>query len=759
MKTSIAAKDPVGWEASPPTGFPAQTQVGNSYVVSYTLTNNVPAALPLTIGKSYAGNILAVEDTCNKTIPANGTCMIHVGLQPAQVGPHSAKVTIEYGHTRVSLPGLTTNAISAKTTEKIDGFVTQPLPPQVEIGTSYPVIFSFINDGNVSVTTTSVTASGFTPTLNTCAVTIPANSSCTVQGMFVPTVVGHATLGVTYRYNFGGIKAVTLLTTTHVYRGTGACSHVTGLTVFALPETTYLYSDNVVKFTFTNHCDALPANLGAVSLVAKLNGVAVNYLTKGSISGVNDTCSGATLAPNASCSVYASLIPTSPGSLSVEANLPYHQGTQIATAVSTERVSEIPAQTLRHTVTFVNQCNYTVWFEFLNGNGQPASSGVLSPDPLAGSPPDAYKIPGQVGSVPAVKTLAISKYENGKINARTGCNPTTMVCQTASCQTIPGTGTCVVGAGAGEPSTAFESYMTGVPATDGVYDLSLINGFNVPVEIKGLAPVSTSTTDPNAPYSCTAAGAIIQPATAFNPPLGACPWVFTPPNTAPDATANFAFVSAGADSACTTNASCVAPAICGMGWNSNINTGAGTPINRRCGTFQGYWTVADFIGYSSVTGDWGTVNLYNVYQINSSLATTYGTSTVNPGTATNYDLYGCVPTSNDSLDSGYKSGKSRVCGCYNWDQAGSFARTNVTQQCCTPTTCGNSTAIPPIVDAPNPLWQTTVFNRIRWLKKACPTAYSYQFDDKSSSFQCNQASKFTSYQIVFCPAGKTGAPV
>ena len=241
----------------------------------------------------------------------------------------------------------------------------------------------------------------------------------------------------------------------------------------------------------------------------------------------------------------------------------------------------------------------------------------------------------------------------------------------------------------------------------------------------------------------------------FSPNLGACPWVFTPPNTtSPDQTANFVFVSAGPDTACSTNTNCSGNPngpICGEAWASNINTGAGTPINRACGTFQGYWALADIIGYSP-SGDWGSVNLYSLYGIGNSLPVAYGTGTY-------FNMYGCLATSNGSLGTGYDGGNSRVCGCYDWNQSGSVALTPVTQACCTPTTCGN---LPPpaaqVVDVPNPLWLSTVFDRISWLKTACPTAYSYQFDDKASSFTCNQTGQFTSYQVVFCPAGLTGAP-
>jgi hypothetical protein len=333
-----------------------------------------------------------------------------------------------------------------------------------------------------------------------------------------------------------------------------------------------------------------------------------------------------------------------------------------------------------------------------------------------------------------------------------------MVCSTASCVTTSGTGTCTVGEGAGVPSTAFEAYMTGTVATDGVYDVSLVNGFNVPIEIKGLGP--TSTTDP---FACTAAGAVIQPQTSFATQLGACPWTFTPPSTGVNVPVNYAFVSSGAEAVCNSNSDCTAPAVCGMGYTNDINTGAGVPINRHCGTLQGYWAVADFIGYTNTTPgvQWDSINLYTLYGMGNGLAPTYpgyANSTKTGLPAQFRDLFGCIPTTNDSLDSGYKPGKSRVCGCYDWNQSGSPAKTAVSQLCCTSTNAGACNAQAGVVNAPNSLWQNNVYDKINFLKTACPTAYSYQFDDKSSSFQCNQANKFTGYVAIFCPGGKTGTP-
>ena len=174
------------------------------------------------------------------------------------------------------------------------------------------------------------------------------------------------------------------------------------------------------------------------------------------------------------------------------------------------------------------------------------------------------------------------------------------------------------------------------------------------------------------------------------------------------------------------------------------NSGA-APVTRRCGKFQGYWTVADWIGYSN-NANWGSCNLYDHYGMGNNLplgptSVSYGNSTLTSGAAKYADMFGCQPTTNDSLNSGY-SYTLNVCGCYDWNQVGSSAPTAQAYNC----------------KAVNSQWTSTVLDRIKWLKQACPTAYSYQFDDPSSQFTCNIAQQKTSYQLTFCPAGKTGRP-
>jgi hypothetical protein len=738
-----AGTDPISWSVSPSSGFPTQATLGSSYAVSYTMTNNLPFAVPLAVTAAYTGGTFALTNGCNTTLAPKGqagsSCLVHLGLQPIKAGQSTARLTLAYHSNRVPLPVVGTTVAGG--VQQITGHVTTPLPAVTYVGASYNVAFTFFNSGSTNVIPTAVNVSGFTPITNTCAAffkpasngAVPGglapNSTCVVSGRLTPNVSGQTTLTVTYVYNSGGVKSVPLTSQTNVING-GACHHINGQAVLPLPTNTYQYADNVVRYVFTNHCPATSEKVGRISITSDATSN-LPTLTTGA-----DSCSDRTLAANGgSCYVDVSVVPNgvtgSANDLSVTAALSYTNGT--ASTTTSEIVNAITNQSSLHTVMFVNQCSENVWYEFQNGIGGTGPT-RKSPDP---TPPGQrtladYQINAQItGAAPVTKVLNVAEYLNGAIYGRTQCDAAG-VCQTANCQVIANTGTCVAGQGAATPVTIFELNMNSTTATDGVYDVSMVNGFNIPGEVRSMSPTISPF---NFNQACgQSAGAVIQPSGS---PLGMCPWSFAPPSSiSPDVSPNFIWVTAGAEDGCTSSSSCTSGNVCGMAYNVGPTTtsNAGTPINRRCGKFLGYWTLADFAAFSA-SNQWGSINLYTAYNMGSSLSAAYGSGLI-------ANLFECLETSNGSLLSGYSS-TLNVCGCYNWNQSGSVAKTAQAYNCSVPST-------------QNPDWLSRVFPRISWLKTACPTAYSYQYDDPSVSFTCNVTSKKTSYQITFCPNGKRG---
>ena len=54
----------------------------------------------------------------------------------------------------------------------------------------------------------------------------------------------------------------------------------------------------------------------------------------------------------------------------------------------------------------------------------------------------------------------------------------------------------------------------------------------------------------------------------------------------------------------------------------------------------------------------------------------------------------------------------------------------------------------------NPIWSERVKGTLWWLKNACPSAYTYPYDDMSSTFTCKFVEdnvNSVNYEIAFCP--------
>lgn len=763
-----AGTDPIAWAISPSGGFPAATTIGNSYAVSYTLTNNLPFPVTLSAYGTYVGGSFAIANGCNTTLSAKGnsgsSCLVHLSFQPTKNGSSKAFITMAYHKNRVPLPTLSSTASSGETPDRINGKVTTPLPAVTYIGNSYPLAFTFFNNGPKSVTATAVAVSGFTASTNTCTAALAANSTCIVSGNFTPSAVTQYTLGATYTYSNNGTSySVPLTTQTNAQNGSGSCHHVSGFVHLPLPSSTLTYADHVIRVTFTNHCNSNTETLGEVSLSSDASNPPT--ITKGT-----DTCSNQTLAANGTCSVYASVIPNSSApestDLTITTAVPYFNNTLVADASTSTIVNAISNQSSLHTLMFVSQCTENVWYAIQNGAGGSGPS-RKSPDPTPVSDRtwQGYQLDQQIaGMAPITKVLQFSEYVNGSMAGRTKCDTDPSsgnygTCYTGNCTSLPyngvsnSTGTCNESIAPSNPVTIYESTMEGVPNVDGSYDISLINGFNIPGEFRSLGAVSNPINYSSACGQST--GAIIQQSGST---LTNCSWSFTPPNTGTDCSANtgtdnpanFYNVTPGTDDSCTPATVCPGSQVCGMAWTPQpaSNPGyLGTPVNRRCGNFLGYWTINDWVNYAAATGLWGSCNLYTHY----GLATTL--DSIKPATQPSYgkiagvsanlaDLFGCPSTTdNGSLNSGYQPrltppASTNVCGCVNWTQGPAAKQ------------CLNI----------NALWVSQILNHISWLKTACPNVYTYPYDDESSSFTCNVAGEKTAYQITFCPGSKSGAP-
>lgn len=208
----------------------------------------------------------------------------------------------------------------------------------------------------------------------------------------------------------------------------------------------------------------------------------------------------------------------------------------------------------------------------------------------------------------------------------------------------------------------------------------------------------------NDPYTCGNPGSA-TPRTG----AGACPWQFAPPST------HYFWVATGGND-CTSIDDCPSDQVCGL---SNT-AGVADRLQMNCGKHLGYWTANQICG---VQGNFGApINCQE--PLPAPLPTDKRLKT----------LYGCA----DGIPSCYsKDVGSGCCGCVDWNTTGLDLPANTAR-------CANS----------NPTWLEKVKPTLFFLKQACPTAYTYPYDDMSSTFVCSNmvnGINVLNYVIHMCP--------
>ncbi len=766
-----AGANPVAWSLSPANGFrTVNTNESTSVVYNLTVSTKFPAPVTLYTRFKKTGGAFTITDGCNnQTLRPGASCQVVITYTPANSTTSSIQMSYQYDRNVISLPTL--SAIGSGVMPDVVAVMTR-LPSQFSLSNpeQQPIFkVTYTNKGSTSVTGYAGNSSGsdllsVTPTSvasvtivsgeNSCGtssapVELKPGHHCSISGELTPLAVGQLSVNALFTYN-SGTNTVNASGVTSVVNGSGRCQ-LSAHATLPFQNPTYQYADNVLQFTFSNSCSTPVALDNIIYSAAGTSSSPTITPTIGSSTTQYDNCSGRTLAANSSCTALVSVIPQAAGSLQVTAQV---TGDSLVASAQTSTTVQTPGYT--HQITFVNQCPFPVWY----GVSQPPGSSDPTPNPS----PSAYLLPSQAeGAAPSTKSITISGSYGGQFFPRTGCSlqGSNFVCATGDCASGANAQCPDNNGSVYEPYTRIEETFTST--TQGGYDISLINGASIPSELKGLGPLSSQFASPAAPYVCTGAGAPIQPPyTQFNPsyppappplpplpapatPLGSCPWEYTAPSASP----LFNFVTNG-----TTITDCnqCSSGICGLAFETTPSAGN---IVLACGNLLGYWSINQLCsGNVTYTGANAAMNPSTVFNCND-LITNYSTQTYQAGT-TVYDLYACVPQGS-TLQSCYNSGNgSTCCGAQNWNAITPYV-TWQTQQSYTDNpdwVHGSSGGLPPL--SPTPL------ESIQWLKNACPTAYSYPFDDHSSTFNCNtsdaaqQNQVAMDFEVVFCPGGIIG---
>ncbi|HYK05923.1 MAG TPA: thaumatin family protein [Thermoanaerobaculia bacterium] len=377
-------------------------------------------------------------------------------------------------------------------------------------------------------------------------------------------------------------------------------------------------------------------------------------------------------------------------------------------------------------ITVVNQCAVPILAGMVGGNAGPCGANGSCPqgtacNSAAGScfwvlpepVGDGTNIPGVGVLLPPNTSAAFGLINapigttqfNGSFYGATGCDANGQNCQTA----CPPGNTCGPGVGPVGPVTQAEfTFVTNAPDT---YDVTVINGVNVPIQ---MAPASVTAMSGANAFFCQTPGAVTV---APGSQLPACSWSYSMSGL--PAGANLAFVAGGGTSPCPTGG--CTTGVCGYAADFSTNT-----ITQACGTQLGWWSADEICGHWPAFSGSGL-------DCAQALPAPAGST-----------LSAMLQCNSPYAASCYSAGASATCcGCPQWTVNGTPMPSGAP--------CANT----------NPTWTQYALPWAAFLKNACPTSYTFPYDDETSTFTCSSspsqppATNTMSYTITYCPGGKT----
>lgn len=711
---------------------------GPTYTSSYKFKNNLPYTLvhPLSIQKvALPSNEYTYNDECSgKYLTPGQECLVTIYLKPTSSGIKTNQLIIgfngQYDNNQVPLPNQASLATGSGSLPSIQGTVTTPLPATANVGTAYPWSFTYTNQGSITATgiNLNVTPPGYS---TTCTSSLNAGASCTVNGSYTPTNRNPYTVTATLSYAQG--TPVTLSTSTNT--GGGGVGNLVCTATIPFPAQVVISTSNIpVTFNCLNETS------GSITITS----VTPTYpLAPGWVyPAITQNCTSGPLLSGAGCNISNTF--TAPGSAAA------NQTFQVDVVFTGGGTSPVTASTSTDVVTsisntrtfkLINNCNFDVWWSMVGGaianqggtcpttpcpTGSTCntSAGICYYNNYGPSSGTSYQLLKNNGSGtvttqiidPGISTFTGDQILwSGLISASTQCSGST--CGNNACGNQGGASSCAPGVGFDQPATEAEFTLKTTGSNVDSYDISNVNGFSI--------PISMSTNQTATDYSCGNAGSYTA-----NGHLSACKFN-NPSVTLPDGFESvFYWVTNTGGSSCP--ASCPSGQLCGTYFNASSNS-----FQQNCGDFLGYWALNQIcqtqpnFSYTNASG--------KQLNCNNTLGSPFPTNTY---TLTN--LLKCTPpdASLPLFNSCYLSyppgtpNLNQCCGCTNWTGIAYPSASCPSGQ----------------VD---PQWITQVLPNIQWMKKFCPTSYSYPYDDKASSFTCTSSSS-TEYTITFCPGDPTG---
>jgi hypothetical protein len=241
------------------------------------------------------------------------------------------------------------------------------------------------------------------------------------------------------------------------------------------------------------------------------------------------------------------------------------------------------------------------------------------------------------------------------------------------------------------------------------YDVTIINGLNLPLSVTPMSPTSKFLANPNTLpyYYCEAPGGV-----ATDKVARPSSWRFEPPSS------KYALVAGGSGAPCPC---ATAGEVCGT---SMKLTAHGLPLSdvgsNVCGKLVGMWTDDELCAWTDAIKTYGNCK-----------SKVPGSS--NGGTY--QQMFACDGAFAQSCFQ--KDATGDCCGCSVWPDLGIQKVMNCSAH-----------------SAP---WTEFAEPRLQFLKAACPTCYTYPFDDSTSLFTCRSetasatSNNTNSYRMQWCP--------
>lgn len=727
--TVVPPSGSVNISSSVITPLPLNMIVNTTAAFSFRFTNSGTASATGVTTTASVGNFTS---TCGATLLPGAFCDINGTFTPTSTNPSQQTVigTLRYTQGNAVVTSTQTTVIPPSGTVNMSSAVTMPLPSSMVVNTSATFAFRFTNSGTANATGVS-TASSAGNFSSTCGATLLAGASCDISGMFTPTSTSPSQQTVTGTFRYAQGNDVVASTQTMVTAATGLTGVISGL-----PSITIVGASYQVTYKFTNNN---PTSMSITTNTPQAT-VAGSYLQQA------NTCPVVTgvLTAGNTCYMTGLFTPTAIGNSSFSSTLSAAAASPgPTTSTLTTATNTVAAGGVR-TINFVNECNFKVWFSMNGGaigNSPGCTSNAQCPDGTACSPsanagkglcfwvnPTPAAHPGNLPVSPyelealggvntssvvvpvAANTVDVNTQWSGNISASALCDGSTK-CGIADCGNKGGSASCDVGQGFSQPATQFE--ITMIKNDRDFYDVEVINGFHIPIQVTPINPNLIPGND----YNCGTPGNPIA-----SGGFGSCNW-----NNAVLPSPINAYYWVTNNRPCNNDKTCgVDGELCGLDNN----------IDQVCGNFIGFWSADNACGvnpnkaqpYFGCNNYLGSPYQHSTYQ----MSALYGCQTPNAALST--------------LNSCYIFSDSDCCGCANWSASGITVPAS-TVACKTTS---------------NPIWTSQVKTSIEWMKRTCPNYYTYPYDDESSTFRCSNVasgSNAVGYTVTFCPGGNTGLPV